>query len=92
MKTILDEEITQALVAVGEELRNFHGWCIEAGDTSIPTSPTGEFVTLLKDSLAFLLDENIIKLLLNARAEAMFAEAIALKKIADPGWLDEGER
>lgn len=87
MKMILDEELTQALVAVGEELRNFHGWSIE-GDTSIPTSPTGTFVTLLKENLAFLLDENIIKLLLNAKADAMMAEAIALKKIAQPDWLD----
>jgi hypothetical protein len=27
-------------------------------------------------------------LLLNAKADAMMAEAIALKKIADPDWLD----
>lgn len=86
MKMILDEEITQALVAVGEELRS-EGWNIE-GDMTTSTSPTGTFVTTLKEHLAFLLDENIIKLLLNAKAEAMMAEAIALKKIADPDWLD----
>lgn len=89
MPHILDDELTQALVAVGEELRNHYGWCIEAGDTSIPTSPTGEFVTTLKENLAFLLDENVIRLLLNAKAEALLAEAVALKKIAYPGWLDE---
>ena len=89
MKMILDEEITQALVAVGEALRS-EGWNIE-GDMYTPTSPTGVFVTALKEHLAFLLDENIIKLLLNAKAEAMFAEAIALKKIADPEWLNEGD-
>lgn len=87
MKMILDEEITQALVAVGEELRTFHHWFIE-GDATTPTKPDGHFVTVLKDSLAFLLDENIIKLLLNAKADAMMAEAIALKKIAQPDWLD----
>ena len=87
MKQILDDEITQALVAVGEELRH-QGWCIE-GDMTTPTSPTGTFVTVLKEHLAFLLDENIIKLLLNAKADAMMAEAIALKNIAYPEWLDE---
>lgn len=91
MKMILDEEITQALVAVGEELRREHGWSIE-GDHHTPTNPNGVFVTTLKEHLAFLLDENIIKLLLNAKADAMMAEAIALKKIAQPDWLDgEGE-
>ena len=89
MKMILEEEITQALVAVGEALRS-EGWNIE-GDHHTPTSPNGTFVTTLKEHLAFLLDENIIKLLINAKAEAMFAEAIALKKIADPEWLNEGE-
>lgn len=88
MKMILDEEITQALVAVGEVLRTQESWSIE-GDMTTPTSPTGTFVTTLKEHLAFLLDENIIKLLLNAKADAMMAEAIALKKIAQPDWLDE---
>lgn len=87
MSHILDDEITQALVAVGEELRH-QGWCIES-DPYMPTSPTGTFVTVLKEHLAFLLDENIINLLLNAKADAMMAEAIALKKIAYPKWLDE---
>ena len=87
MSHILDDEMTQALVAVGEELRK-QGWCIEA-EPSTPTSPTGTFVTVLKEHLAFLLDENIIKLLLNAKADAMMAEAIALKKIAYPEWLEE---
>jgi len=89
MKMILDEEITQALVAVGEELRTQEMWSIE-GDHHTPTSPNGTFVTTLKEHLAFLLDENIIKLLLNAKADAMMAEAITLKKIADPDWLNEG--
>lgn len=89
MKTILDEEITQVIVGIGEALRG-DGWSIE-GDMTTPTNPKGYFVTTLKQHLAFLLDENIIKLLLNAKAEAMFAEAIALKKIADPYWLNEGE-
>lgn len=89
MKMILDEEITQALVDIGETLRQ-DGWSIE-GDMTTPTNPKGYFVTTLKEHLAFLLDENIIKLLLNAKAEAMFAEAIALKKIADPDWLNEGD-
>ena len=87
MKMILDEEITQALVAVGETLRKEESWSIE-GDMTTPTNPNGVFVTTLKEHLAFLLDENIIKLLLNAKADAMMAEAIALKKIADPYWLD----
>jgi hypothetical protein len=90
MKMILEEEITQALVAVGEILRTEEHWSIE-GDHHTPTSPTGTFVTTLKEHLAFLLDENIIKLLLNAKADAMMAEAIALKKIADPEWLNEGD-
>ncbi len=90
MKMTLDEEITQALVAVGEELRVQEMWSIE-GDHHTPTSPNGTFVTTLKEHLAFLLDENIIKLLLNAKADAMMAEAIALKKIADPDWLNEGD-
>lgn len=90
MKMILDEEITQALVAVGEILRTQESWSIE-GDNHTPTNPDGVFVTTLKEHLAFLLDENIIKLLLNAKAEAMFAEAIALKKIAQPDWLDGEE-
>lgn len=89
MKMILDEELTQALVAVGETLRN-EGWNIE-GDHRTPTNPKGLFVTTLKENLAFLLDENIIKLLLNAKAEALLAEAVALKKIADPDWLMESE-
>lgn len=89
MKMILDEEITQALVAVGESLRS-EGWSIE-GDQHTPTNPNGVFVTTLKEHLAFLLDENIIKLLLNAKADAMMAEAVALKKIAQPDWLDEEE-
>ena len=88
MSHILDDEITQSLVAVGEELRKEHSWSIE-GDMTAPTSPTGTFVSVLKEHLAFLLDENIIKLLLNAKADAMMAEAIALKKIAYPEWLDE---
>lgn len=87
MKMILDEEITQALVAVGESLRS-EGWSIE-GDHHTPTNPNGMFVTTLKEHLAFLLDENIIMLLLNAKADALMAEAIALKKIAQPDWLDE---
>ena len=87
MKMILDEEITHALVTIGEELRVQHDWFIE-GDQRTPTSPTGVFVTTLKEHLAFLLDENIIKLLLNAKADAMMAEAVALKKIAQPDWLD----
>jgi len=45
----------------------------------------------LKEHLAFLLDENIIKLLLDAKADAMMAEAVALKKIAQPDWLDGEE-
>lgn len=90
MKMILDEEITQALVAVGEILRREYDWSIEGGN-HIPTNPDGHFVTTLKEHLAFLLDENIIKLLLNAKADAMMVEAIALKKIADPGWLDGEE-
>jgi hypothetical protein len=90
MKMILDEEITQALVAVGEILRKEYGWSIE-GDSHIPTNPDGHFVTILKEHLAFLLDENIIKLLLNAKADAMMAEAIAMKKIACPDWLDGEE-
>ena len=88
MKMILDEEITQALVAVGEILRTEESWSIE-GDMETPTNPNGVFVTTLKEHLAFLLDENIIKLLLNAKADAMMAEAITLKKIAQPDWLDE---
>ena len=59
MKTDSDEEITQALVAVGESLRGEGFWSIE-GDQCTPTSPTGTFVTTLKEHLAFLLDENII--------------------------------
>lgn len=87
MSHILDDELTQALVAVGESLRA-EGWNIE-GSHDATTSPTGIFVTTLKENLAFLLDENVIRLLLNAKAEALLAEAVALKKIADPGWLDE---
>ncbi len=87
MKMILEEEITQALVAVGEILRREYDWSIE-GDMETPTNPNGVFVTTLKEHLAFLLDENIIKLLLNAKADAMMAEAVALKKIAQPDWLD----
>jgi len=90
MKLILDEEITQALVAVGESLRLEHDWFIE-GDKDTPTASDGHFVTTLKEHLAFLLDENIIKLLLNAKADAMMAEAVALKKIAQPDWLDGEE-
>jgi len=90
MPHILDDEITQALVSVGEILRSQHSWSIE-GDMTTPTSPTGTFVSVLKEHLAFLLDENIIKLLLNAKADAMMAEAIALKKIACPEWLDEAD-
>lgn len=90
MKMILDEEITQALVAVGEILRREYDWSIE-GDMEIPTNPNGVFVTTLKEHLAFLLDENIINLLLNAKADAMMAEAVALKKIAQPDWLDGEE-
>lgn len=86
---MLEDEFVQILVDIGETLRG-EGWSIE-GDMTTPTNPKGYFVTTLKEHLAFLLDENIIKLLLNAKAEAMFAEAIALKKIADPYWLNEGE-
>lgn len=86
---MLEDEFVQILVDIGETLRQ-DDWSIE-GDMEIPTNPNGVFVTTLKEHLAFLLDENIIKLLLNAKADAMMAEAIALKKIADPDWLNEGE-
>lgn len=53
----MKDELTQAIIAAGEELRKKHGWTMTGNSEFDATPPDGEFVSIVRKHILPLIED-----------------------------------
>ena len=89
MTTAIDDLLRDCCWAVGESLRTSHGWTIaDDGDPATETPKHGNFVNTLMGEVAFMLDGNVLALMMEAKDKELHSQADILDGIVNK-WKGE---